>query len=143
MTIDYPQLGAFLVALFALVASPGPATLALAGAGAAFGVRGAWRFLVGSICGAAVTISFVGSGVAGALLSYPGVGPILITLAAAYMLCLAYRIATAPPVGEVTDKGRAPGFTAGFLLGISNPRGYAVFCHAVCRVHGAAGKRRR
>jgi threonine/homoserine/homoserine lactone efflux protein len=127
MTIDYPQLGAFLAALFALVASPGPATLALAGAGAAFGVQGARRFLVGSICGAAFTISLVGSGVAGALLSYPGVAPILVTLAVTYILYLAYRIATAPPIGEITGKRRAPGFTAGFLLGISNPKGYAVF----------------
>ena len=39
MAIDYPQLGAFLAALVALVASPGPATLSLAAAGAAFGFR--------------------------------------------------------------------------------------------------------
>lgn len=127
MPIDHTQFGAFLAALFALVASPGPATLALAGAGAAFGVQGARRFLFGSICGAALTISLVGSGVAGALLGYPGVAPVLIGLAAAYMVYLAYRIATAPPIGDIATNGRTPGFAAGFVLGITNPKGYAVF----------------
>ena len=127
MPIDYSQLGAFMTALIALVASPGPVTLALAGAGAAFGLHRARNFLFGSLCGAALTIALVGSGVVGALLGFPGLAPVLITSAAAYMVFLAYRIATAPPIGETATSGRTPGFIAGFLLGIINPKGYAVF----------------
>ena len=127
MLIDYAQLGAFLAALFALVGSPGPATLGLAAAGVAFGFRAARAFLVGSLCGAALTISLVGTGVVGALLAHPGVAPVIVGLAVAYMLYLAYRIAMAPPLGEQALKGRPPGFLAGFLLGITNPKGYAVF----------------
>jgi threonine/homoserine/homoserine lactone efflux protein len=127
MPIDYPQLGAFLAALVALVASPGPATLGLAAAGAAFGFSSARPFLIGSICGAALVITLVGSGVVSVLMAQPEVSSVLIGIAAAYMLFLAYRIATAPPIGETATKGRTPGFGGGFLLGITNPKGYAVF----------------
>lgn len=127
LSVDVTQLGAFLAALAALVASPGPATLGLAAAGAAFGFRPVRRFLAGSICGAALTILLVGSGVVGAMLAHPAVAPLLVGVAVAYMIYLAYRIATAPPLGERTAQGRVPGFRAGLLLGITNPKGYAVF----------------
>jgi threonine/homoserine/homoserine lactone efflux protein len=100
MSVDSAQLGAFLGAAIALVASPGPATLGLAAAGAAFGFRAARLFLAGLLCGAALTIFLVGSGVAGALLAHPIAAPIMLGLAAFYMLYLAYRIATAPPLTE-------------------------------------------
>ncbi len=127
MSVDTAQLGAFLAAVVALVASPGPATLGLAGAGAAFGFRDARLFLAGLLCGAALVISLVGSGVVGALLAQPIVAPILTGLAALYMVYLAYRIATAPPLGKTAGKGCIPGFLPGFMLAVANPKAYAVF----------------
>jgi threonine/homoserine/homoserine lactone efflux protein len=127
VSIDSTQLGAFLVALVALVASPGPATLGLAATGAAFGFRAATRFLAGALCGTALTIVLVGSGVLGALLTYPGIAPLLIGAAVAYIVYLAYRIATAPALDEQAALGRTPGFRAGLLLAVTNPKGYAVF----------------
>jgi len=127
MSVDPAQLGAFLAALVALVASPGPATLGLAAAGAAFGFRAARLFFAGMLCGAALSISLVGSGVVGALLAHPIVARILVGLATLYMVYLAYRIATAPPLGGKVAKGRIPGFLPGFMLAITNPKAYAVF----------------
>jgi threonine/homoserine/homoserine lactone efflux protein len=127
MSVDSAQLGAFLAAVVALVASPGPATLGLAGAGAAFGFRAARLFFAGMLCGAAVTIALVGSGVVGALLSHPIVAQILVGLAALYMVYLAYRIAMAPPLGEKAANGRIPGFLPGFMLAMANPKAYTVF----------------
>jgi len=127
MSVDSAQLGAFLAALVALVASPGPATLGLAGAGAAFGFRAMWLFFAGMLCGAALTISLVGSGVVGALLTHPIVAYILFGLATLYMAYLAYRIATAPPLGEKAATDRIPGFLPGLILAIANPKAYAVF----------------
>jgi len=127
MSVDSAQLGAFLAAVIALVASPGPATLGVAAAGAAFGFRAARLFLAGLLCGAALTILLVGSGVVGALLAHPIAAPILTGLAALYMVYLAYRIATAPPLGEKDSNARAPGFLPGFMLAITNPKAYAVF----------------
>ncbi len=43
------------------------------------------------------------------------------------MVYLAYRIATAPPLGEKAAKGRIPGFLPGFMLAVANPKAYAVF----------------
>lgn len=127
MSVDSAQFGAFLAALVALVASPGPATLALAGAGAAFGFRAARLFFTGMLCGAALTISLVGSGVVGALIAHPIVAHIFVGLATLYMVYLAYRIATAPPLGGKAATGRIPGFLPGFILAIANPKAYAVF----------------
>ena len=127
MPVDSAQSGAFLAAVVALVASPGPATLGVAAAGAAFGFRAARFFLAGLLCGAALTILLVGSGVVGALLAHPVVAPILAGLAAFYMVYLAYRIATAPPLGEKDSNARVPGFLPGFVLAITNPKAYAVF----------------
>lgn len=127
MSLDSAQLGAFLAAVVALVASPGPATLGVAAAGAAFGFRAARFFLAGLLCGAALTILLVGSGVVGALLAHPAVAPILAGLAALYMVYLAYRIATAPPLGEKNPNGQIPGFLPGLMLAMTNPKAYAVF----------------
>jgi threonine/homoserine/homoserine lactone efflux protein len=127
MSVDTAQLGAFLAAGFALIASPGPATLGLAGAGAAFGFRKARRFLVGMLCGAALSVFLTGSGVVAALLALPGIGPVMIGLAAAYMVYLAYRIATAPPLGTQSAQSLVPGFVPGMALALTNPKGYAVF----------------
>ncbi|WP_078120368.1 LysE family translocator [Thiosocius teredinicola] len=127
MTIDSAQLAAFLPAVVALVASPGPATLGLAGAGAAFGFRAARRFLGGLLCGAAMTLLMVGSGVAGAILAQPLIGPILTVVAMSYMIYLAYRIATASALGRHATQPEAPGFAAGLLLAMTNVKAYAVF----------------
>lgn len=127
MALDTAQLGAFLAATLALVGSPGPATLGLAGAGAAFGFRPARRFLAGMLCGAATSISLTGSGAVAALLAVPVVAPVMVGVAAIYMVYLAYRIATAPPLGEQSGSRPVPGFLPGLLLALMNPKGYAVF----------------
>lgn len=121
------EFAAFLAAVLALVGSPGPATLGLAGAGAAFGFRAARRFLAGMLCGAATSIFLTGSGAVAALLAMPGVAPVMIGVAALYMLYLAYRIATAPPLGEHAERRSVPGFLPGLLLALMNPKAYAVF----------------
>ena len=88
--------------------------MGLAAAGAAFGFRAARLFLAGMLCGAALSILLVGSGVVGALLAHPVVAPILTGLAVIYLTYLAYRIATAPPLGEKAAQKRIPGFFPGF-----------------------------
>ena len=43
----------------------------------------------------------------------------------AYMLYLAWRIATAPPLSEQAGQQRPPTFFGGLLLSLVNPKGYA------------------
>ncbi|MBL6615823.1 MAG: LysE family transporter [Reyranella sp.] len=118
-------LAGFLFAAFALTGSPGPATLSLTATGAAFGARRGAGYLVGIVAGMVVVMAIVASGLIGLALAVPGVTPVVTVLAAAYFLYLAWRIATAPPIGETDRERRAPSFTAGLLLSLANPKGYA------------------
>ena len=118
-------LSGFLIAALALAGSPGPATLSLAAAGAAFGARRGVAYLAGLTIGMVVVMGIVASGVVGLLLAVPGAGPVVTGLAALYFVWLAWRIATAPPLSEEGSARPPPTFLAGLLLSLVNPKGYA------------------
>lgn len=114
----------FLIAAVALAGSPGPATLSLAAAGAAFGVRCSIAYLAGIVVGMVAVMAIVASGTAGLLLATPGVAPMVAILASAYFLWLAWRIATAPPLSDEGTRWEPPTLAAGLLLSLVNPKGY-------------------
>lgn len=114
----------FLIAAIALAGSPGPATLSLAAAGAAFGARRGLAYLMGIVLGMVAVMAIVASGMVGLLLAVPGVAPVVAVLAALYFLWLAWRIATAPPLSEEGARGAPPTLMAGILLSLVNPKGY-------------------
>ncbi len=118
-------LSGFLIAAVALAGSPGPATLSLAAAGAAFGARRGLAYLAGLTVGMVVVTGIVASGVVGLLLAVPGAAPVVTALAALYFVWLAWRIATAPPLAENGPERPPPTFVAGMLLSLINPKGYA------------------
>jgi len=115
----------FLLAAFALAGSPGPATLSLAAAAAAFGPRRVVRYSIGIVLGMVVVMAVTASGMAGLLLAVPGATPVVTVVAAAYFLWLAWRIASAPPLAEDGRDRRPPTFGGGFGLSLMNPKGYA------------------
>jgi len=119
------NLAALLFAAFALMGSPGPATLSTAAAGAAFGFRRGISYASGIMLGTASVLVVIASGVTGALLVMPSVRIVLIAAASAYILYLAFRIATAPPVEAAASTAKAPGFVPAYLLAIANPKAYA------------------
>ncbi|MDA1090051.1 MAG: LysE family translocator [Proteobacteria bacterium] len=116
----------FILAGFALLASPGPASLSLAAVGAAFGARSGLSYLAGIMVGVFIVMGIIATGVMGVMLALPGAAPILTTLAAIYIFFLAYRIATAPPLTETTNNVRKPSFIGGMFLNLVNPKAYAV-----------------
>src|SRR5213592_4643465 len=59
---DMDGLLGFILAGFALAGSPGPATLSLAAAGAAFGARRSLGYMVGQITGLVVVMGVTASG---------------------------------------------------------------------------------
>lgn len=137
-----PGLIGFILAGFALVGSPGPATLSLAATGAAFGVRRGLGYMAGIIAGMVIVIGVTASGVTGILSALPGVTPVLTALAAGYIGYLAYRIATAPALAEQGAQVRQPSFTAGILLSLVNPKGYvamAALFSGFVLVHDSVG----
>jgi threonine/homoserine/homoserine lactone efflux protein len=115
----------FLIAGLALAGSPGPATLSLAAAGAAFGPRRVAGYLVGNVLGMVAVMAITASGLVGLMLAIPGATPVVTIAAAAYFIWLAWRIATAPPLSAAASDRRPPTFAGGFVLSLINPKGYA------------------
>lgn len=119
------DLPSFVLAGLALTGSPGPATLGLAAAGAAFGVRRSLALLAGILVGVLMVMMATAAGLTGLVLAQPGLGRVVGIMAAAYILYLAYRIGTAPPLTDLATDRRPPGFVPGLFLGFGNPKAYA------------------
>ncbi|MHC5653764.1 LysE family translocator [Stappia sp. ICDLI1TA098] len=113
------------LAAFPLMGSPGPATLSLAGLGIAFGFRASLRYLAGIIAGTTAVLLLIATGVTALVLSQPVLLVGLSVLAAAYILYLAWKIATAP-IGRIAARAeQAPAFVPGFSLAVANPKAFA------------------
>ena len=115
----------FLLAGFALVATPGPATLTLAGTSAAYGARQGLMVMAGLISSMMLIAALTAAGITALILSIAGAAFTASILAAMYLLYLAWRIATAPPIGLKPNASNAPSFVDGFLLNFVNPKAYA------------------
>lgn len=115
----------FIVAALALTGSPGPNTLGLAAAGAAFGARRGIWYMSGLNIGMLFVMAITASGVLGVLFAVPGATPVITGLAVAYFAYLAFRIATAPPLADETAARRQPSFAGGVFQSLVNPKAYA------------------
>ncbi|HKV32359.1 MAG TPA: LysE family transporter [Candidatus Dormibacteraeota bacterium] len=104
--------------------SPGPATISLLASGSAYGVRRSFRYLIGIIAGTTTVLLAVASGITAVLLAIPALGSVLTGISAAYILLLAYRIATAPPLSEHTVASHSISLAGGALLGVANPKAW-------------------
>ncbi len=122
-----------LIAL-AIMGSPGPATISLMAAGSVYGARRSLPYLAGIIVGTTIVLIAVATGITAALLAVPAIGSVLIWISAAYILWLAYRVATAPPLSKRKGDPNAFSLMGGALLGIANPKAWvgiaAVFASA-------------
>ncbi|WP_154224082.1 LysE family translocator [Marinicella rhabdoformis] len=111
-----------------LLGSPGPAPLALAATGATFGVRGGLAFLAGILLGLAVAILGAILGINALFLAFPKAAVAMQIIGAAYIVFIAYKIATAAVIsGESSSQKNAPTFIQGFILNLLNPKAYAAF----------------
>ncbi|WP_353049409.1 LysE family translocator [Pseudomonas fluorescens] len=116
----------FAIAAIALLASPGPATLALAASGAAYGMKRSIRFFAGITVGLVIAMALVATGLYVVIHSFPLVGTVLTVVCVLYILSLAYSIATALPIKD-EQAVVTPGWWAGFVLGVANIKAYAAF----------------
>jgi threonine/homoserine/homoserine lactone efflux protein len=115
----------FILAGFALTGSPGPNTLGLAAAGAAFGARRGVSYMSGLNVGMVFVMAITASGVLGVLFAVPGATPVITAVAVAYFAYLAFRIATAPPLSDEAADRRQPSFAGGVFQSLVNPKAYA------------------
>ncbi|RRI04889.1 LysE family translocator [Mesorhizobium tamadayense] len=122
--LPWQQLLALVLAATVVMGSPGPATISVTAKGAAFGLRPSLRYTSGVVIGTTAVLLVVAAGIDGLLSSIPGLTPVLAVASAAYILCLAFRIATAPPLAEGGNEAARPTFGGGFMLAVANPKAY-------------------
>ncbi|MBX9942603.1 MAG: LysE family transporter [Reyranella sp.] len=113
-----------IVASLLVMGSPGPSTVSVTAVGAAFGLRRSIAYTSGLVAGTVAVLLAVATGVVAVLLAEPRLAPVLLAASAAYILYLAFRIATAPPLSTHDGTVAAPSFVGGVLLAIANPKAY-------------------
>lgn len=129
-TVDFSTTLAFTLAAIGLLGSPGPAIAALLAVGKVHGLVPGLRFFAGLQVGLASAAALSAAGFVGLVTAFPVLRIVMTVIACAYLLYLAYKIATAPvgndePAADNMSKG---GFgIAGAVVGITNPKAYIAF----------------
>ena len=133
--IRWGSVGTLVLISLAIMGSPGPATISLIAAGSVRGVRRSFPYLFGIIAGTTLVLVAVATGITAALLAVPRVGSVLIWISVAYILWLAYQIATAPPLSKLTGASNAFSLMGGAILGIANPKAWVAIAAVFASVH--------
>lgn len=135
----WQQLLALVLAATVVMGSPGPATISVTAIGAAFGLRNSLSYASGIVLGTVTVLLVVATGITAVLTSMPGVAPLLAIASAAYILYLAFRIATAPPLAARDSSAVLPTFLGGLLLAVANPKAYVAIAAVLVGSSTAAG----
>lgn len=117
----------FLLSATALLGSPGPGIAALVAVGRAEGFIRGLRYYAGLQVGLAVAAGLSAGGLISVLRAFPAAMTTMTWLATAYLVYLAYRIATAPVGTAQAGIRTPPSAVAGLLLGTTNPKAYVAF----------------
>ena len=130
-TLTGPLLTA--LTLFALAASitPGPNNTMLLASGANFGLRRSVRHMMGVCVGFYVLVVCVGLGLGKLFSAYPALHEGLKIAGGAYMLYLAYRIATADGIGGGESSAKPQGFWQAAAFQWVNPKAWAMAVGAI------------
>jgi len=125
-------LWALLVFVLVTLFTPGPNNAMLMTTGLNFGFRRGLPHLCGVALGFAVMVLAVGLGLGAVFQAYPVVYSILKYAGAAYLLYLAWQIATAGPVEENAEaRGRPITFLEASAFQWFNPKGWVMAVGAV------------
>ncbi len=105
--------------------TPGPNNTMLASSGANHGFRATVPHMLGIATGFALMLVVVDAGLGATLLATPGLVPFMRWGGAAWMLYLAWKIATAPPPGS-GGQARVLGFFGAMAFQWVNPKGWLI-----------------
>lgn len=119
----------FVLAAAALLGSPGPGIAALAAVGRARGLSKGLPYLAAMQAGLALAAGLSAAGLATLMTSVPWIRSVLTFLFTAYLVWLAWSVASAPVGDKAGDAGRSERFplSGAFLLGVANPKAYLAF----------------
>jgi threonine/homoserine/homoserine lactone efflux protein len=123
---------------FAMAMTPGPNNLIATASGATFGLRRTIPQMWGVAVGAPVMLILLGLGVAQAMLAYPGLQQGMSWAGAAYLLWLAWKIATSGPTEAGNIEGAPPTFIQSALFQWVNPKAW-VLCLSAIATYTHAG----
>ncbi|MEP1535711.1 MAG: LysE family translocator [Paracoccaceae bacterium] len=116
----------FAATVFFLIITPGPGVLSLAGVGSAFGRKQGMHYLTGLFLGHNLVALATVSGLAAIIIADPRIRTVLFIASTAYLLYLAFRIATAGSRIAFIEAREPPGLMGGLALQTINPKAYAV-----------------
>jgi threonine/homoserine/homoserine lactone efflux protein len=133
--LNWGSILSLLLAALAVMGSPGPATISIAAVGSAFGVARSIPYVIGLTFGTWGVLIIVALGLSAALLSLPAIGPALTIAAFAYLIYLAWKIATAPPLAALDGTRAPPPLWGGLALGIANPKAYVAIAAVFASQH--------
>jgi threonine/homoserine/homoserine lactone efflux protein len=105
--------------------TPGPNNTMLASSGANHGFRATIPHMLGIATGFSLMLVLVDAGLGAVLLATPGLLPAMRWGGAAWMLYLAWKIATAPPPGSA-GQTRVLGFFGAMAFQWINPKGWLI-----------------
>lgn len=137
----YYSILTLLLASLVVMGSPGPSTISATAMGAAYGFRRSLAYVSGLIAGTVMVLFAVAAGVVAILLSVPHGAFVLMVISAVYILYLAVKIATAPPLSRRDEHADAPAFSGGFLLAVANPKAYLAIAAVFAGVSLFQGQR--
>lgn len=135
----WQQLLALVLASAIVMGSPGPATISVTAIGAAFGLRDSLRYASGIVVGTVLVLLVVATGIMAVLTALPKLAALLAVASAAYILYLAFKTATAPPLAARVGRAALPTFLGGFLLAVANPKAYVAIAAVLAGASSGAG----
>jgi len=146
MEIDWSWMVSAAAYSLAMSATPGPNNAMVAASGATWGLRRTWPHILGISLGFPVMIVCVALGAGGVLERNPEIHDVLKWVGAAYMLWLAWHIASARPSAETDtsgarSRGRPLRFHEAALFQWVNPKAWLITSGALAtytQAHGSA-----
>ena len=121
MSESLPALAAFAVVMSF---TPGPNNVMVTASGAHFGLRRSWPHILGITVGFAAMLAILGFGAAGLFLAFPQIHSVLKWVGSAYLLWLAWRIATAGRTRIEGGRARPLTFLEAAAFQWLNPKGW-------------------
>jgi threonine/homoserine/homoserine lactone efflux protein len=115
----------------AMTITPGPNNIMITASGANFGFRRTIPHLMGIVIGFPVMTLAIGIGLGELFKTWPIVHTVLKYAGTAYLLYLAYRIATAARGGEAQSRGRPLTFLEAAAFQWANPKGWMMAVGAI------------
>lgn len=116
---------------FAATITPGPNNLMLMASGANFGFQRTLPHMMGILVGFSMMIFLVGMGLMALFDVLPGLHVVLKVVSIAYLLWLAWKIATAPPPEKAEIEGRPLTFLQAAAFQWVNPKAWAMGLSAI------------